>query len=88
MYKSMLLEYQSELDNRSKKEQTPEQKEWQDAISTFEELVSLGGSKKELKEWKEAIDTFKMLLEDDTEKFDKGGDVKVKKVNEQQTLMY
>ena len=88
MYKEMLLEYQSELDRRSKKEQTPEQKEWQDAISTFEELVSLGGSKKELKEWKEAIDTFKMLLEDDTEKFAKGGDVKVKKVNEQQTLMY
>jgi DNA polymerase III sliding clamp (beta) subunit (PCNA family) len=77
MYKEMLLEYQSELDRRSKKEQTPEQKEWQDAVSTFEELVSLGGSKKELKEWKEAIDTFKILLEDDTEQFAKGGQIGV-----------
>jgi GNAT superfamily N-acetyltransferase len=47
--------------------QTSEQKEWKDAISTFEELISIGGSESELKEWNEAIDTFKMLLGDDAE---------------------
>jgi hypothetical protein len=35
------------------------------AIETFEMLIGLGGTKKELKEWNEAVETFKMLVGDD-----------------------
>ena len=54
-----------------------ESNEIEKAIETFEMLVNLGGTKKELKEWSEAIETFKMLVGDDKMKI--GGDLKMAK---------
>lgn len=44
------------------KEQSSEQKEFKEAINTFEELIKLGGTDAEIKEFQEAIETFKMLI--------------------------
>jgi hypothetical protein len=65
-----------------KPEKSNEQKELKEAIDTFEMLVSLGGTKKELKEWNEAIETFKMLLDSDVKnsEYDKAFDKMYKEV--------
>lgn len=53
--------------------ESTESNEIEKAIETFEMLVNLGGTKKELKEWSEAIETFKMLVGDD--KMKNGGNL-------------
>jgi hypothetical protein len=52
-----------------------ESNEIEKAIETFEMLINLGGTKKELKEWNEAVETFKMLVGND--KMKNGGDLKI-----------
>jgi hypothetical protein len=64
------------------KEQSNEQKEFKEAINTFEELIKLGGTDAEIKEFQEAIETFKMLLDEEPTKYAKGGELQEYKMEQ------
>jgi hypothetical protein len=63
--------------------ESTESNEIEKAIETFEMLVNLGGTKKELKEWSEAIETFKMLVGDDKKPIKSKNLLSVNEIREQ-----